>query len=161
MYCQACGNEQPAELSYCNRCGARFGSGKELQVRSSAKLTTTVVALSASMTVITLVGFISVIASAMSLLERDLRMPDGFVFLLFFVLVVVLGVDILLARQISRLLNSGSRYAEFVPPVPAPLMSGRSAPQLGEMKQPAMSVTENTTRFFEPSWESRDTQSKL
>src|SRR5258707_14757171 len=82
MYCQACGNEQPAELSYCNRCGARFGSGRELQIRSSAKLTATVVALSASMTVITLVGFISVIASAMSLLERDLRMPDGFVFLL-------------------------------------------------------------------------------
>jgi len=113
------------------------------------------------MTVITLVGFISVIASAMSLLERDLRMPDGFVFLLFFVLVVVLSVDVLLARQISRLLSSGSRLAEFMPPAQAPALSERIAPQLGEMKRPAGSVIENTTRFFEPSWEGRDTQSKL
>ena len=161
MYCQACGNEQPAELSYCNRCGARFGSGRELQISPSAKLTASIVALSASMTVITLAGFIAVLSSAMTLLERNMPMPYRFVILLFFILVIVLGVDVLLARQISRLLSSGSRLAEFMPPAQAPALSERVAAQLGEMKRPAGSVIENTTRFFEPSWEGRDTQSKL
>ncbi len=161
MYCQACGNEQPAELSYCNRCGARFGSGRELQLRPSAKLTTSIVALSASMTVITLAGFIAVLSSAMTLLERNMQMPYRFVILLFFILVIVLGVDVLLARQISRLLSSGSRLAESLPPARVPDLSERIVPQLGEMKRPAGSVIENTTRFFEPSWEGRDTQSKL
>lgn len=161
MYCQACGNEQPAELSYCNRCGARFGSGRELQLRPSAKLTASIVALSASMTVITLAGFIAVLSSAMSLLERNIPMQYRFVTLLFFILVIVLGVDVLLARQISRLLSSGSRFTESLPsPARTPALSERIAPQLGEMKRPAGSVIENTTRFFETTWEGRDTQSK-
>jgi len=119
------------------------------------------VALSASMTVITLAGFIAVLSSAMNLLERNIPMPYRFVILLFFILVIVLGVDVLLARQISRLLSSGSRLAESIPPAQASVLSERIAPQLGEMKRPVGSVIENTTRFFEPSWEGRDTQSKL
>jgi len=132
-----------------------------LQISPSAKLTASIVALSASMTVITLAGFIAVLSSAMTLLERNMPMPYRFVILLFFILVIVLGVDVLLARQISRLLSSGSRLAEFMPPAQAPALSERVAAQLGEMKRPAGSVIENTTRFFEPSWEGRDTQSKL
>lgn len=160
MNCQTCGNELAAQLSYCNRCGARTAAGMELSARPPAKVTVSIVALSGSMTVVTLAGIIAVIGSAMTLLERDLRMPDGFVFLLFFILVVVLGVDILLARQISRLLGSRNGLAEAWPRQQAPALSNRPAPQLTEMKVPLMSVTENTTRFFDPAFEKIDSQSK-
>ena len=76
-------------------------------------------------------------------------MPDGFVFLLFFILVVVLGVDILLARQISRLLGSRNGLAEAWPRQQASALSNRPAPQLTEMKVPLMSVTENTTKLLD------------
>lgn len=157
MYCQSCGNELTLELSFCNRCGARVNNALESPSPSPAKVIRATWAISAAMTFVTLGGFFMVLFSLMTILERNLPLSGNVVFLLFCFLFVVLAVDMLLGRQLSRIITLNQR-AEEAGAVKKPQLKSRSVPQLSEMREPLPSVTENTTQFFEPVKEKRDRQ---
>lgn len=105
------------------------------------------------MTFLTLGGLTILIAGA-RILASVITGNDPLIAFIFMGMVLIMVVDIFLARQLSKLINaalSGSTKAapaRVAPPITAPQLSRPdTAPFL-----PASSVTENTTRFLESDY---------
>jgi hypothetical protein len=119
-------------------------------------------AISIAMALVTLGGFALVFSIVMSLVERGIKLEEGMAALVIFSLVIVLFVDILLSRQLSRVLSlphspeepaksKKSKLSEKFRPQQQPQ-------QISAPREPLPSVTEHTTRTFEPLYKERDTQ---
>ena len=99
--------------------------------------------------VLTLGGFALLIAGA-GMLATVTRAVDPLIALIFMGIVTILTADILLIRQLSKLVTAAlkpdqTRSPQTIAAEPAPQFSRvNTAPFL-----PATSVTENTTRFLE------------
>lgn len=148
MFCPSCGAETAAGLSYCKRCGARLGASRD---DSRPRVTGLVWAVSLAIVLVTLGGF-TVILGFVVEFGRDA--PNVLIALLGLVLVVVLAVDYLLARQLARLLGyhlhgGDAARAEQLRPAarpsaqleaPRPLALGeleQTTRTLGDLEQPA------------------------
>ena len=151
MFCPSCGAESTIELNYCNRCGANLVpppfSTTEL---APVNLTKPIAIIGAVILFLTLGGFAGVLSSAVDITSRgggkDLPMA-----IIFFGLVTILTLDILLIRQLSKLIAaalSPNRSAAKKQPAQPQNELRYSRPATARL-DPAPSVTENTTRFFE------------
>jgi hypothetical protein len=157
MFCPSCGAEYAIELNYCNRCGANLNLAANAATEAvQVNVTKPVLILGVIMLFLTLGGFAGVISGAIEVAKSagggDLSMA-----IVFFGLATILIVDIFLARLLSKLVN-------------ASLASNRSAPRksiqpntqpqlelprpLPPRFEPVASVTDHTTRFFDPSYRS-------
>ena len=154
MFCPSCGTEYSVGLPYCNRCGANLSSAlAEPEPNISVDITKAVAAIGTTMAVLTLGGFLALIVGAVKLAQNTSTGPEPLVIMMAMGMVTILTVDIFLARQLSRLIGAGISSK--------PQGSKRKMPPAGVPNQfnrpvtaplPAsMSVTENTTRFLEPS----------
>lgn len=151
MFCPSCGTESTG-LNYCNRCGANLSVSLTPTVDlPPINVTKPILILGAVATILTLGGFFMILESATVLATRTGAGGDLPMAIVFFGMVTVLTLDILLLRQMSKLINAalypGGRAKE-----------NRSAPQKNTfpLPQPATprlapmaSVTEHTTRFFD------------
>jgi hypothetical protein len=144
MYCSTCASPLAPGLSYCNRCGA------SLKERG----TTNTGAISAFLTAITLLGVIGLGMMLGGTLTLAKELPQGReeiagIFMLFTFLMVTI-TEIMLIRQLSRLLRSSERKAIAVPH--QPVVEGDFRPaQPRTLPEPIPSVTENTTRTLDYS----------
>ena len=100
MFCPSCGAETSEGLSYCKRCGAKLAGDRAGDSRP--KVTGLVWAVSLAIALVTVGGFTAVFGS---LIEVGTGGSNFLMLLLGLVLVVVLAVDYLLARQLARLLS--------------------------------------------------------
>lgn len=152
MFCPSCGTESTG-LKYCNRCGANLSALAAPTEIVQVNLTKPALIIGVILAVLTLGGFALLVIGA-GMLATVTPAVDPLIALIFVGLVAILTVDILLIRQLSKIvtaaLGSGqSRKSEptiaaaNAPPLPRP----SAAPFL-----PASSVTENTTRFLEQSY---------
>jgi hypothetical protein len=147
MFCPSCGTESTG-LKYCNRCGANLSALMHPEV-VQVSLTRPATLIGIIMTFLTLGGFALLIAGARTL-APVVQGEDPIVAMIFMGMVIILIVDIFLARQLTKLINAsltgpktsatGLPAAANAPQLPRP----DTAPFL-----PASSVTENTTRFLE------------
>jgi hypothetical protein len=151
MFCPSCGTESTG-LKYCNRCGANLSALTNPEV-VQISLTRPATLIGIIMTFLTLGGFALLIAGA-RMLAPVVHGEDPVVAMIFMGMVIILIVDIFLARQLTKLINAslgGSTKAtpnQVAPPVTAPqLLRPDTAPILQ-----APSVTENTTRFLESDY---------
>jgi Na+-transporting methylmalonyl-CoA/oxaloacetate decarboxylase gamma subunit len=156
MFCPSCGIEDTIGLPYCNRCGANLGSAS-LPVNEIAPISVTkpILIIGVVMLFLTLGGFAGVLSSAIELATRagggDLSMA-----VVFFGMITILTIDILLFRLLSKLINA----ALSSPKVPPKKQTIQAQEQLRFGRpntarlEPAPSVTEHTTRFFEPVYRS-------
>jgi hypothetical protein len=102
---------------------------------------------------ITIAGFAFVFTFAMMLVTRDIQLNGSLLIIISLFLLVVLTIGGLLARQLSRLINL---YHKTVAQNPAKAQPGRNelgareAPRLEAMSELPISITESTTRTFEP-----------
>ena len=155
MFCPSCGTEYAIELKYCNRCGANLSSDLGIeQPAAPVSVVKPALVLGAVMTIITILGFGILIAGA-SELSRNARIdPESVTAIVIVGMLTILTLDIFLVRQISKIisasLSSGTQTRQRRPkaltnsaPVPLP------QPPTGRL-QGVSSVTEGTTRFFEP-----------
>lgn len=145
MFCPSCGAETSEGLSYCKRCGAKLGAaGKD---GSRPKVTGLVWAVSMAVVLVTLVGFAVVLGF---IVEFGRDASNLITVLIALLLAVVLAVDCLLVRQLSRLLGfhlhggDGARAEKAVPVAPPPA-------QLEAARQPAYGALEQTTRTLDPA----------
>jgi Na+-transporting methylmalonyl-CoA/oxaloacetate decarboxylase gamma subunit len=137
-------------LNYCNRCGATLST--QPVVVPSFSITKPTLILGLLVAFITLVGFAALVGGAGELARKGFDHDQGMV-LLFMGMTTILAVDILLLRQLSRIITA-SLQAGTPPPVkqpreisePVQTQRKLNAPTL----EPVASVTENTTRTFEP-----------
>jgi hypothetical protein len=151
MFCPSCGTESTIELNYCNRCGANLVVAPASTTEfAPISLTKPIAIIGAVVLFLTLGGFAGVLSSAVELATRagggDL--PMGIVF---FGMVTILTLDILLIRQLSKLIAAAlepNRLAAKKQAVPPQNELRYSRPATARL-DPAPSVTENTTRFLD------------
>jgi len=150
MFCPSCGAESPIELNYCNRCGANLTSALQAEV-TPVSVTKPVLIIGAVLLFITLGGFVGVLSAALEVATRagggDLSLA-----IVSFGMITILTIDVLLFILLWKLINAtlsshknprDKRTTSSKDPVPF------ARPTTAQL-EPAPSVTENTTRFFEP-----------
>ena len=155
MYCPSCGAEYTIELKYCNRCGANLGAEPGQQPQSApVSVAKPALAIGAIMTFLTLAGFGMLMGGAIEL-SRNVRIdPDSIVAMVVVGMLTILTVDIFLVRQLSKIISASlSSRTQTQPSRPRALANHSMVP----LPQPSTarlqgvpSVTEGTTRFFEP-----------
>jgi hypothetical protein len=149
MFCPSCGSENTG-LPYCNRCGANLSALTTPTQVLQVNLTKPAVILTAALVVFTLGGFGALISGALAL-AQILRGNDSFMAVIFFGMIVILTVDVFLARQLSKII-SASLSSSNQPKTVRTDNVNRLPPQVQHpigARLSAASVTENTTRFFE------------
>ena len=152
MLCPSCGTEQSQSLSYCSRCGANL---RPLQPGvPPGKLVGASWAISIAVALVTLGGFGMMFSVIFALIASGMSLDRDGVALVVFGSLVILAIDWLLIRQLSKVLNL-PRAADSQTRRPA---VEETAPAQLPPHQPGSSVTDHTTRTFEPIVSERDTQ---
>lgn len=160
MFCPSCGAETSEGLSYCKRCGAKLGAARD---DSRPKVAGLIWAVSLAVVLVTLGGFTVVLGF---IVEFGTNASNLMLGLLGLLLLVVLAVDYLLARQLSRLLSfhlhggdGGPRGEKLTaaPPPHAQLEASRQ-PAYGAPEQPTRTLgdIEQTTRTLDPAPKERE-----
>ncbi len=139
MYCSACGTEIKTGLNYCNRCGARVDKLTTVEKSPAA------VYLSMATGFVGL-GGLGLTVGLIALLLKSGVVIEAVVMLALAFLVAVFAMTFLMLRQITQLtLALPARERAFE----NPQLDSPNTAQLEEPRQPARSVTENTTRTLE------------
>jgi hypothetical protein len=152
MYCSSCGVAVPQGLSYCNYCGAKLGGARSDNVTKSAEVKPEL--LVSAMVVVFVFGLIAItmlIGVMKSVINLDVGQILAFALLCFLIMLSIEGVFV-------RLLLRRKRGAEEAGD--AVLLKGQATKQLdaaqGRMlPEPVASVTEHTTRAFDPIYNER------
>lgn len=148
MYCPSCGTESTG-LKYCNRCGANLAALGAPPEIVQINLTKPAVLIGIIMMFLTLGGFALLMVGA-RMLASVMSGTDPLMGLIIMGMLVIMIIDIILARQLTKLINAALRgntpatFAASYPPA--------QLPPPAQVFVPAGSVTENTTRFFEGSY---------
>jgi hypothetical protein len=156
MYCSACGKSVIAGLSYCNHCGYQLAGAKKTEPGTMSEASFNF--LIAALLGLPIAG-IGVIIGLLSVMKKELGMGDNVVavvalFAFFLLTVSELGLLKLLlsatrSKKAPKEAGETQRFAD------------NAARSLGEAQpfdsvQPVGSVTENTTRSFEPAYRERE-----
>ena len=155
MFCPSCGAELNQTLSYCNRCGANL-KPTESGV-PPAKLVSAAWAVSLAVAFVTLGGFGMIFGLIVALITRGMSLSAGGVGLVILSSLIILTIDWLLIRQLSRVLDF-SRATGETASTQQPALAENQPALLDVPRNPASSITDHTTRAFEPAVRDRDTQ---
>ena len=143
MFCSKCGNQLSVELNYCNRCGTPVNK------LDSKALTGNSGKFPESLVYIVVFGFVGFIFMILLLVKN--QVPEKVLILLsFFYLATLFGICALNLQHGKNMLGKTepdqSEAQDFAPLVELP---AKSTNQLNEYRQPAITVTEETTRNFD------------
>lgn len=150
MYCSSCGVAVAQGLSYCNYCGAKLGGGESEDSSTELKPGLLVCAMVA----VFVFGLVA-ISMLMGMMKAIMHVNEGailgFAVLCFLIMLSLEGVFVrLLFRRKRGTQEAGDSL----------LFKGQStkeldAAQVGILREPVPSVTENTTRAFAPIYNER------
>jgi len=169
MFCPSCGTEYTIELKYCNRCGANLNTALATQPEPVVvNLTKPTLIIGVVMTLLTLGGFGLVIGGAIELAHSIQLGSDPVIAMVVMGMLTILTADIFLVRQLAKLIDASVRPGASKTSrkqIPPATVSQMQQPKTSHFT-PVASVTENTTRFFEPyrapsEGEDRTTSEKL
>lgn len=154
MFCPSCGFESTG-LNYCNRCGANLTAPITAPTVQFAPISVTkpILIIGILIAIITLAGFAGIVSGTVEMVERGAGAVSPA--LPIFGLPCILVIDILLIRQLSKLISAAlSPHHVQTPMSPTYLQTDpRVMPSTMTARlEGAPSVTENTTRFFEPAY---------
>jgi len=152
MYCASCGSAVAQNLSYCNRCGAKVSGAKgEAVIKSSEVRPESLVASMVALFIFGL-GAIAVLIGVMKAVAGfDLPLLLAAAVLSFVLLFVVEGVLIGLLLKGRR----GATEAGYTEPLKEQATRELGEAQARVLAEPVPSVTEHTTRSFEPVYSER------
>ena len=148
MFCPSCGAESTG-LNYCNRCGAILTAPLAPVELAPISLTKPILIIGLVVALITLGGFGMLISGAIEMVRNGAGPVTPA--LPIFGMPTILTIDILLLRQLSKLINAAlvPERRQIVSPPPHVHADPRlSRPSTARLES-APSVTENTTRFFD------------
>lgn len=151
MYCSTCGGAVASALTYCNHCGTKLAvSQDDRSIQYSAKVDETLVWSQVGVLSVGLGGIIGLLAVMKEVVHFEMVWIIAFTIVSF---ALVIGVEGFL---ISQLLQRGRRakIKEVKdPPGPATKELKQDLPRM--LPEPTPSVTEHTTRTFEPVYSER------
>ena len=153
MYCSTCGVAIAESLSYCNHCGARLIASNTDKVAIPREVKPELLVSSMVLTFVFGLLAISVLLGVMkSVLGLELGQILAFAGLSFLILIVLEGVFLLLLLRRNRGAEKQTKTE---------LQAGQTTKELGEpqvqaLPEPLASVTDHTTRAFEPIYTNRN-----
>ncbi|MDT5061767.1 MAG: hypothetical protein QOH63_2226 [Acidobacteriota bacterium] len=147
MYCPSCGTEVTMELNYCNRCGANLS-----QTTNVSEQPVRVVSTSGpiwAMAIMVIFGLGIIFSGVNALARRDIN-GAMLAWIVLGSLGMLLGVVSLFLRHWSHIIG-GSQQTERPAKRNKTVANEHRPAQLPPTRiEPVPSVTENTTRTFEP-----------
>jgi hypothetical protein len=147
MYCSTCGNQIADHLNYCNSCGTRIEKNPLVVSNSSSTY------LARSLPIVGGFGFLGFIAVLKILLDNPRLDASAVVFILVAYLIALFLICAMMIGHIWK--HSGDiRVKPQEPRLPNDYVSPASfrsatTAQLEEAREPAISVTEHTTRTLD------------
>lgn len=155
MYCSSCGKDVIQGVSYCNQCGARVSSANE---RDTTRLSeSSFNTLLAGVMGIPIAG-LGIIIGLMSVMKKELGFSKTlivtFTCLSFLLLLIAEAIFVWLLWSHRRTVHATDDKDQ---------LKVAQTKELGEapareFAEPVVSVTENTTRTFEPVYNKRKTK---
>lgn len=151
MYCSTCGVAITESLSYCNHCGARTSRSNRDKADLARDLNPGLLVYAMLATFIFGLVAITILLGVMkSVLGLDVGQVLGFAVLSFLIMLFLEGV--FLSLLIRRTRGAEERAG-------TELMGNSTkeleAPQMQALQEPLSSVTDHTTRAFEPIYTDR------
>ena len=150
MFCPSCGAESTIELNYCHRCGANLSLALSPNPEiAPMNVTKPILIISITLLLLTLGGFAGIISGTIEMVRNGAGPVSPA--LPIFGMPTILTIDILLLRQLSKLISAALSPSRLPANKTAAQSQNelRPRPSMARL-EPAPSVTENTTRFFEP-----------
>lgn len=153
MYCSSCGSAVPRNLSYCNHCGAKV-SGAEIdgKAKPAESVSESLVNAMAAVFVAGLGAIIGLLAVMKKVVGFDLEVILAITVFCFALMLLIEGVLIrLLLSGRKGVKGSGDRVR----------LKEQVTQELGQAQArvlPVSSVTEHTTRAFEPIYSERQSE---
>jgi hypothetical protein len=147
MYCSSCGVAIAQGLSYCNYCGAKLGGAKDDSVIKSPEVKPETLVAAMVFAFVFGLGAITVLMGVMkAVLHLDVRL------ILFFALVSFLTMLSLEGVFMRLLLRRKRKVEKAADPVllQAPGTNELDVARARSLPEAMPSVTEHTTRTFEP-----------
>ena len=146
MYCSSCGVAVAQDLSYCNYCGAKLNGVKgETRIKSPEVKPELLVS---AMVMVFVFGLVAI--TLLMLVMKDVLGNVGqvlaFTLLSFLIMLSIEGVIIRLLLRRKR----GTEEAEDTMRLKGQATKALDAAQARALPEPMPSVTEHTTRTFEP-----------
>jgi hypothetical protein len=152
MYCSTCGVAVAPGLSYCNYCGAKLNESKGDKITSSSEVKPELlVSAMVAVFVLGLGAITGLIAVMKAVLDLNAGQILGFTLLSFLIMLLIEGVCIRLLFRRNRS-SEAARYAALSKEQTTKELNG-AQPRV--LREPVPSVTEHTTRAFEPIYNER------
>ena len=142
MYCSSCGGAVAQKLSYCNHCGANLNRGDS--AKSSEVRPDWLIFMMAATFILGLIAISVLIGVMKSVLDMQVGQIMGVMMFAFLMLLLLEGVFIRLLLRRKHEVDERKTLSK--PQVTNELTEARER----LLSQPAASVTEHTTRAFDP-----------
>ena len=150
MYCPNCGDQTTQGLKYCKRCGAGL-STSSTPIEEKASVGKAIGVMLFLVALVSIAGFIALFTTVYNLGERTAFDTRALVAIMAFGGATVVGVVGLLAWLLLRLTTPFQGAANRLAQSEKQVARDYNAPQLSAPPISMPSVTENTTRNFDPS----------
>ncbi len=152
MFCSSCGQALSPELSYCNRCGSELKPTGLITQTNKPMGLAYVLSFSFLLTVgLTLGGIALIIVLATELLRQGFPPENATALAIFGLLLILISVRIL-GRQLSSLVGAYLEKEVTTSKKKEKPIAKPPAAHLRAAEDYVPSVTEQTTRSFEPSF---------
>jgi|SRR5829696_2674866 len=152
MYCSACGVAVAESLSYCNHCGARIIASKSDKVATRDVKPELLVSAMVATFILGILAITVLLGVMKSVLRLELGQILGFAALSFLIMVFLEGVFLFLLFRRSRGAEDRARTESLAGQTTKEL----GAAQVQALREPPSSVTDHTTRAFEPIYSNRN-----
>lgn len=151
MYCQSCGVAIAQPMKYCNRCGALQVTSKEStqSERQDKRLNDYLDGLFW----ITVFGVVLTVGGMIAL--KKLQFSDAFIVAFLILSASAFLLNLALNMRVVVGILKSSKAAKSLEESPTSNTSELEEMKTANVLQPAPSVTENTTRSFEPTYTKR------
>ena len=152
MYCSSCGVAVAQGLSYCNFCGAKLNGAKgETRIESPEVKPASLVAAMVFVFVFGLVAITMLMGMMKAILRLDAGVILAFALLCFLIMLSLEGIFVRLLFRRKRGIEEAGDTAQ---------VKGQATKELGAAQARGLpesipSVTEHTTRAFEPIYTER------
>lgn len=146
MHCPSCGNSVKKGLKYCNSCGERLGRQDEDKDGMPGKMLDNILT---TLFLIVMFGLGILVGLVAVLLGNNVQ--TGLVALIVVAyLAAVFGVCFMLVKQVPKLIDAKLKILNGAAgDHSSPQLRPLTTAQLGEYREPVMSVTEHTTRTLD------------
>jgi predicted amidophosphoribosyltransferase len=155
MYCSSCGVAVAQGLSYCNYCGATLNGVKgDTHLKSSEVKPESLVAAMVAVFVLGLVAITILMGVMKAVLNLDVGQILAFALLSF---LIMLSLEVVFVRLLLRGRRGTEEAGDIV------LLKGQATKELDAaqarvLPEPVPSVTEHTTRAFDPIYNERSSK---